>query len=268
MKKPKTRIAGNVTSIGRSAAPINPPDGWELHSAKYGFMKTSDGEKLVSLLDVVKWLMQAREVHRPGALRIMLDALQPEALAWLYRVGRDRDPASCLLPKSDPWAQFVSDVPVRLMDVQRRGVADPELERWFAQPQERRDIELLKEGIESEAKYWFAHEAELDDTERVSSCTAILLCRAHSLWGLGTRIEEPLDAAAGEPGDEWSGARLSAQRERFRAEGARDFNKKTAILSGLDGREVRRRVRAAAVPPNAIAAMASSMTGKRAGGGR
>lgn len=200
MKKTNPKIGATVTPIASAAVTVEPPEGWKLHSNKYGFMRTDEGENLVSMIDIVKWLMTARETHLPGAMRLMSEALRPDAFDWVYLTRRDATPYAYAEMRNDDWAQFAPEVPLRFLELQRRAAKDAELERWLAQPAKIRELALLVERIEAETLHWLKDESGLADKNVEKSVFAILVQKAHVLWGYGidtsaTHQKEPADYA-------------------------------------------------------------------------
>jgi hypothetical protein len=179
---------------GASVAPVagmatSPPDGWALHSPKYGFMRTDTGQNLVSLIELVQWLMQARKTHRPGAMRIMLDAITADALPCIYFTERDAPPAAYSDVYGGPWAALGPEVPSRFQDAHRAGRADPEFQRWQLQSKADQEADLLKERITAEVLYWLDKPGELADQATTKAVVSILTDKAGELWGYGQAVQ-------------------------------------------------------------------------------
>ena len=179
---------------GASVAPVagmatSPPDGWALHSPKYGFMRTDTGQNLVSLIELVQWLMQARETHRPGAMRIMLDAIKADALPCIYFTMRDAPAQAYSDWMASPWAEFGPQVPSRFQGVHRASRADPELQQWQRQSKADREADLLKERITADVRYWLDKPGELADQATKKAVVSILTDKAGELWGYGQAVQ-------------------------------------------------------------------------------
>ena len=191
MKRTNPKTSATVTPIASAVVTVVPPEGWKLHSNKYGFMRTDAGENLVSMIDIVKWLMLSRETHRPGAMSLMLDALTPSAFDWLYKTRHESPPSAYAVMRVDAWSQFGPEVPSRFAELHRRCSPDPELQRWLAQPTDVRELDLLKEAIGVETMYWLDNENQLADRRVDKYVFAILVQKAYVLWGYGIDTSAP-----------------------------------------------------------------------------
>lgn len=178
-----TRQAGQGATVGPTD--ISPHEGWEVHSQKYGFMRTDDGESLVSLVDLVRWLMHVTPIHRAGAIRIVLDGLRPSALPSIYFTSRDEAAVSYSVLDSGPWAEFGPSVPVRYMGATRDGVPSLGLQEWLRQPLEDQKLDLLRDRIESEVTHWMTNPEGLADPQTTKSILSISMTKAAELWGYG-----------------------------------------------------------------------------------
>lgn len=178
-------------------ATITPHEGWVVHSQEFGFMRTDDGENLVSMVDVVRWLMNTIPIHRPGAIRMVTEAITVDVLPGVYFTSRDAAPVAYVALDSGPWAEFAPSVPVRFMGERLSGETAQALREWLSQPESARKADMLRERIESEVTHWLDNSAGLADPQTSKSVFAIPMRIAAKLWGYG--LAEQLNPASAQP---------------------------------------------------------------------
>ena len=246
---------------------ITPEPGWQARSG-YGVMKTPDGVRLVALADLARWLRERDELTTLQAVNAVINALTVDDLkllwftnyhnpsidadggAWRREMAEDGVDLECPFPLVNPegdrpsFAMFAPQVPRRFRELKRGGQSSPELDAWLAKPEGERKHEMLKERLRGELFFAFENPFSKDAGEVISkSFLAIPIHRAHECWGWGSAAPAAGDGEqAKEQGEEWSGERLFHESKALKAKGSRRPTQDLAELSGLSGREVRRRI--------------------------
>ncbi len=85
----KQKVANNVVSFGAADA-VEPLEGWEVKS-RYGFMRcgADPGDRLVSVYDVIDWLMKTRELPLGVAVDGVCCALEKNGDSGVYFLSNE-----------------------------------------------------------------------------------------------------------------------------------------------------------------------------------
>lgn len=170
---------------------IDPLNGWQPHSP-YGLQRFKDGPdgRVVRLADVVRWLMQAREMSFASAVRAVCAPLEGNAPPLVYRL----DPVEDAKAEDEPskWLRFFSgtedleELPPR---VARARLAARDMKAsWLMKPHELVRLVNVPGGS---TEYDETKETPFEFSERSDRvggpCTlAVSFAEAHALWGWGT----------------------------------------------------------------------------------
>lgn len=184
---------------------IDPPSGWQPHSP-YGLQRFKDGPdgRVVRLADVVRWLMQAREMSFASAVRVVCAPLEGNAPPLVYRL----DPVEDAKAEDEPckWLRFFSgtedleELPPR---VARARLAARDMKAsWLMKPYE---LARLVNTPGCHVEYDETKETPFEFSERGDRtggpCTlAVSFAVAHELWGWGTIVDAAADKAAAPAG--------------------------------------------------------------------
>lgn len=226
-------------------AQLEPVDGWRV-TGKHGHMAFSVGKegRLVSLADLVQWLIDAQEMPCSMAVEHVCDKLQdPRAASWLYLAKRGKLAQPLAVDDDFSYLPFVTSEK-RPSDPKDCGIAGALAymrDLWGAS------------ASPSECKYMGAH--TLDPL-------AIRMDVAHALWGWGSA--GAVDAVAPPPlslvptvpspapagklpqksrAPEWTGEALARKRKELKLADpkSRNHTQQLAELTGLTPREITRR---------------------------
>lgn len=256
---------------------LNPEDGWALHSAS-GFMRCGDGpnDKLVSLHDVVAWLMRRHERPLAAAVADVCNALEQHGLDGVYWVDVDDQNYANRADEPSSFDKYeATDRLTSLVQTLRAA--------WLIKPYE---LSRLVNVPDHEPEYDERKETPFEFSRRrvdPASRVAITWLRAHELWGWGSTAEViPLHVASSGsapslPADakkvpmrmqflEWTGEKLAAEKKAIIAALNRegifrdDSTKRLADKTGLPEREISRRIKDAKTPTNGIQAIVKQAT--------
>ena len=215
---------------------------------------TRDGEllELVQLSTVLNWLMQSKRQHFFPAVLTLHDALAGFDGLAMYAVTK-----SGLARAVGDSDAFGLDSPQQGRRVISRGIG----EDYCRPPKPRTPLpDGVTSGI-SAALYVVRRECDLAGAadsfmapNSALSCLAVSCKQAAALWGAGASVEaETVTAQAAvkppkilvkDMAPEWDGKRLFEDQKEIRRSGAKNFTKQLEILSGLNGTEIRRRIKA------------------------
>lgn len=215
---------------------------------------TRDGEllELVQLSTVLNWLMQSKRQHFSPAVLTLHDALAGFDGLAIYAVSESGlaravcDSDSFGLDSPQPGRRVISS-----------GIGGGH----YRSPPTRLPLpDGVMPGI-SAALYVVRCERDRGGAPESSlapgallSCLAMPCNQAAALWGAGASVEaETVTAQAAvkppkilvkDMAPEWDGKRLFEDQKEIRRSGAKNFTKQLEILSGLNGTEIRRRIKA------------------------
>ena len=247
----------------------DPPAEWR-QNTDFGFMgfDSTPAGRLVRLADVLRWLGQYPS-QKPHAaeLNALCDAMPGDVMQWLYRV-QTSDYAkpvpsdymfSYLTPEeiAASKAKACQDNAQRMHEAQnggrfpglaiRSGKISPVEAKQAAtqalyEPTEPGRPALLKR-INS---LWSNNAKALDHSGEYLNYLSIPLDKAAQHWGYG-RGAEVVQLHSGPDQDadrspEWTGEKLAAQQAVYKAEGHKDYAKRTWAFSGVKERDGRRLV--------------------------
>ena len=79
-----------VPLIPLKSEAILPPESWQLKTS-FGYMRANgeEGVELVRLADLLRWIEDTRQVPRKKAIEMMLEALPPDVMDWLFQLKPD-----------------------------------------------------------------------------------------------------------------------------------------------------------------------------------
>ena len=188
--------------MGTEPTRIKPPEGigWQVHSP-YGAQRYKDGPDgyVVRLADVVRWLMEAREMSFANAVRAVCAPLEGDAPPLLYRL----DPTEDAVPQDRPseWLKYLhGDDGIHLLPplVAHAKLAARDMRAaWLMKP---RELARLVNAPGARAVYDETKESPFEFSERTDRTggprdLTVPFAVAHELWGWGTA-----DAAAAHQG--------------------------------------------------------------------
>lgn len=198
----------NVKVLRPVANEVIPHDGWQLNCQTWGYMgiDATQAGRLVRLADVVRWIQSARSLPRGEAVDLLCEAITPEAMASMFKLRSTEYaqpiPSDCTFGYStEEQAQAAK---IKNASKQREAV-------WAAvsgRPGARvlwssKAIQVTSEpGVPALAKRlraeWQALKLtskadmdSMDDKRGIAAHVAILIIKAHELWGYGAvRVEQ------------------------------------------------------------------------------
>lgn len=211
---------GNVDDLEASHAvrdSIEPEDGWALHST-WGYMGRDDTStgRLLRLADLVRWLMNTKSLPRAEALELVCRAITPEVMPFIYLVSNKGERAELVSPDSG----FGYMTPQKA-EVSKQRAQQLASERVWRSERQRaaggfvmqttsvritqagggKPAQLVAPGAIALVKRMKACWASpklgrqstcdsLDDPKSRIERVAILMTKAHELWGYG-RLAQP-----------------------------------------------------------------------------
>jgi hypothetical protein len=91
VSKAVSKKAGAVVPlIPPKSEAIQPPESWQLKTS-FGYMRANaeEGGELVRLGDLLRWIENTRQVPRKKAIEMVLEALPPDVMDWLFQLKPD-----------------------------------------------------------------------------------------------------------------------------------------------------------------------------------
>lgn len=236
--------------------PVKAPPPWEKNPDGTALLlsEVSDdkGEnkrlKLVYLRYVLLWLMQVEGLHFSVAARDMHKKLTGLAGLGLYLLEAGGN--ACLVGVGD---RFNLGREIHQRRFSGGGLdADYQpipIKRHAKQPPKF----VLPEGVtlgQSAALYFWERvvgggeftESDFDKPGWQGTKLAVSCEQAELLWGHLVVAETVKTEPKLTGSEEWTGERLQAQQNVFKAQGLRDYTKRTAQMSGVEDTEIRRRI--------------------------
>lgn len=290
-----------VIAIKPQPLAVQPPDDWKAHSSLGLYLRFdgTDAGRLARLGDVVRWLMQTRELPRATAVAAVCDALEAASPAPGLFFCEKTETAKPV-PDGFAFGLHTAESLERAKDkygedTRQRGLEQRRASEWGSSGWLNRDgfcgstratnqraapswpdpvLPGLPAAVQSMRASWGKSTRDdakvLDDIRGSSSLQrlAVRMADAAALWGYG-RAGSTVDMPNAAPApDEWDGARLLARRDELRGQGVRNFNQELQTLSGLGDREIRRRISAveklgAAAPATPFSGLGATGTGSR-----
>jgi len=222
-KNPTKAPSDNVQAIRPAGRVVEPREGWKLRS-DFGLMCTPEGDLLVRLADVLRWLEESQSGGRGETLSLLCDVMPSDVMQSLYWVQPLE--RATPVPPDDMWG-FPTTDQIEAQKVQnRQNAMQRNLEAEQASEWERRGFGTppAKSGKVSSAppeptkpigpglpallklisdkwskpKFNKASKADILDDPRVAhlSTLAIRVDKAFDLWGWGRVVGDARDAAA------------------------------------------------------------------------
>lgn len=301
--------ACSAVAMCNAADSFDPADGWVLHSA-WGYMgrDATPGGRLLRLADLVRWLMEAKSLPRTEALDLVCKAITPELMPFIYAIDKnggfaEQVPSNCGFG-------YVTPQKAEEIKQQARQIASERVWQSLSQSAggfvtQTTGVRVIqKSGGKSDQPvapgavalvkrmkaYWSIPKLgrqstceSLDDPKSRIERVAILMTKAHELWGYGRRqavshaafavplpVAKPAPALEPTKSTEWTAAQLAALREQVQKEGIKAYTQEMVKRTGLAEREIRRRLnppapkKVAASPFDGLKSVAAKTKGKAA----
>lgn len=182
---------------------VVPPEGWTLHHEKWGFMgrDSSPGGRLVRLADVLQHIELSQAVSRADALTALADGLREDEGRSVFILRPGESPRQ--LAKNDRFG-FAVQAP-QTWSTQSSWVHQHASSEWLTRdaparhaataptkPNQavRTSLDWLVERMNKDliAKGRGRALVSLDDETKQAARFAVLMNRAHELWGYGTQL--------------------------------------------------------------------------------
>jgi len=253
-------------------APIRPLEGWEVQSS-FGTLRTHGGVDLVRLEDVHAWLCRNGQPAKDAVYKIF----SPFYMACLSAAENSDDgalalPGNLYVANASTWPNglltgaersrveavkfFASAFPdlghVRFVDGSVGGLvysmAEGALRVWHGAAELSTDhLAILKDAQEreSDSKHGILWPKD-DDLRKLMGRVAVPFAVANKLWNWGSvddtvQLHSEPDQDA-DSSSAWTGEKLAAQQALYKADGHRDYAKRTWAMAGVKERDGRRLV--------------------------
>lgn len=248
---------------------INQPEGWK-DSVGLGFLgaKGAQGQHvpLVFVHDLAAWMLASKPLKQ--VTQDICTAIERHGLDGLFYTKTDDWAIACAAPSE--WDAFAGKTDASKIAASL-GVA------WNMSPWElERLVNTPGQQVEFSAENSSPFEFSRRKGSHISSI-AVTHELAHKLWGWGTVDAAAVDANAAsappvakqkklpqrEHCPEWTGARLKARRDELKRNGEKKHTQVLMAESGLQDREIRRRISEHDAGSAAMAGMASQLQLKK-----